>query len=563
METSNLFAFVQEMDRDDIFIEDEPDHSHQDMVFNSLFPEYEKVVVKSLISSFGLDFLLITDRRGGDVDTINTVRDPSVLDYADKKNAEAYENRGEYNPDDHHKHKNYIERNREVSKQKKEGILKDEYTGQSLPPNAKVDLDHTISAKEIHDDPGRVLAEIKGEDLSTKNTNLNPTDSSINRSKKDYTATKFIKINDLKKIERQKRIKELKMKNDLTDKEKSELNKLSKYELIDNKKVKAKDKKARCAYNQEINIKYYTSMKFFKSTTKASLVKGCKMGIRQALGLILAEVWFTVREEFPKVQEKNGSNFELAVFLKDICEIVKKAFNKAMNKYKEIIATIENGALGGILASISSTLINIFFTTAKFAGKILRESWASLVEAVKILIFNPDDLPFGEVLKAASKIIATSIAVICGSLLDEAISRIIVGIPIISEVLPAFIGSMATGILTVSMLYFLDNSKLVKKIVDYANSLKDKFDLTLDYYKKATEELTMYVSQLAEVDYEKLKEEVACLKNINLRLYSADTILELNETLHEIIKESELYLPYETLEGLDVFMNDDNTLLVI
>ncbi len=36
--------------------------------------ELHQTMVKSLVTSFGLDFLLLNDRKGGDVDTIHNVR---------------------------------------------------------------------------------------------------------------------------------------------------------------------------------------------------------------------------------------------------------------------------------------------------------------------------------------------------------------------------------------------------------------------------------------------------------------------------------------------------------
>ena len=36
--------------------------------------ELHQTMVKSLATSFGLDFLLLNDRKGGDVDTIHNVR---------------------------------------------------------------------------------------------------------------------------------------------------------------------------------------------------------------------------------------------------------------------------------------------------------------------------------------------------------------------------------------------------------------------------------------------------------------------------------------------------------
>lgn len=42
-------------------------------VYNSIFEQYERVIIQSLITSFGLDFSVL-DQHGGDVDTIHNVR---------------------------------------------------------------------------------------------------------------------------------------------------------------------------------------------------------------------------------------------------------------------------------------------------------------------------------------------------------------------------------------------------------------------------------------------------------------------------------------------------------
>ena len=50
-----------------------------DDIMDSLFEQYEKVIVRSIITSFGLDFF-IKDQHGGDVDTINNVRQIGIDD---------------------------------------------------------------------------------------------------------------------------------------------------------------------------------------------------------------------------------------------------------------------------------------------------------------------------------------------------------------------------------------------------------------------------------------------------------------------------------------------------
>ena len=160
--------------------------SKEENVVKSIFSQYESVIIYSLITSFGLDFL-IKDQHGGDVDTIHNVRqigkDPEMT-YKNKQNQEDYENRGKYDSRSYHSNSNYIQKRNEIQQKKKDDTLTDAYTGEKLDSSSKVDLDHVMSAKEIHDDAGRVLADLSGEELANNPTNLQPTNAHTNRTKK-------------------------------------------------------------------------------------------------------------------------------------------------------------------------------------------------------------------------------------------------------------------------------------------------------------------------------------------------------------------------------------------
>src|SRR5690606_3759871 len=54
------------------------------------------------------------------------------------------------------------------------------------------DLDHIISAHEIHNDAGRMLAGLDGVALANQDSNLSSTASSINRTKKQHSVDKFL-----------------------------------------------------------------------------------------------------------------------------------------------------------------------------------------------------------------------------------------------------------------------------------------------------------------------------------------------------------------------------------
>ena len=125
--------------------------------------ELHTTVVKSLTTSFGLDFLLFEDKTGGDVNTIHNVRQNI---YGTEAERQRYEQREDYNSTHYHHHKNYINTNREGKKQREAGHLQDSYTGETFAANGVTNLDHIIAANEIHHDAGRILAEMDGADLA-------------------------------------------------------------------------------------------------------------------------------------------------------------------------------------------------------------------------------------------------------------------------------------------------------------------------------------------------------------------------------------------------------------
>lgn len=159
--------------------------------FEQMIQECKQSVIQSIVVPFGLGKILAAyDKVGGNVDTVHNARKGI---YATNKEQGNYEKRGEYNSDEYHSHSKYIEINKKQTELKESGQLKDYMTNEKVAKNAKTDLDHIVSAKEIHDDPGRVLAEIDGAELANTETNLKMTDSTINRSKKADSMESFLK----------------------------------------------------------------------------------------------------------------------------------------------------------------------------------------------------------------------------------------------------------------------------------------------------------------------------------------------------------------------------------
>lgn len=497
----------------------------------SIIDEYQKILIESIFTSFGLDILLVNDRYGGDVDTILNVRkignDPE-MEYKNIKNENAYEERGEYISKEYHTHKNYINKNKEVKELKINGELIDEYTGNKIKRNEKSDLDHVISANEIHEDRGRVLAGKNGVDLANCDENLKATTPNINRSKKADPMEEHIE------------------------------KKKDKYTEAEKERMRKADKEARKNYEKEL-FKYYHSKGFLKDTAVASGKLGVKMGARQVLGLMFFELWMSIKEEFTNFKEFWNDLGEIFRRLKDS---VAKAIEKIKIKYKEYINKFFEGFSSGIFASLTTTIINIFSTTAKNIVKCTREIWVGIIKAFNILFINPDNYTTGEKFKEVSKVIIVTASIILGNIVRQAVKNISQTFPMeLGEILPTFLGTLVTGLVSCTLIYVLEKSEIIKKLKNIIdeffnlNSISKVRDDLEKNYKKLMEYAAELLNQDVDEFIEKINKFSSDLENLNP---DADTET-ISKQLEEIIKKRGLKFAYEG--NFDDFMSDRNNQL--
>lgn len=527
----------------------------------SLMQQYEKMIVTTLLCSFALDFM-IKDQNGGNVDTPLTAREYGLKDEEAK---DRYKNRGKYSDPDvkrQYHSDNFVKKNDEASKLKKKGKLVDAYTGQRIAPNGKYDLDHTISAKEIHDDRAVYLANLNGADLAVADTNLNHTNQSINRSKGKKKMDEFLADLNKKQDGYDARIKELKQKNSLTDKERKELHKLNNLSGANAEKMKEPDAKARKEYEKAITKAYLTDKKTYLNAGKDALNAGWKMGARQMLGVLLAEVWVIARERIPLILGKMKEQFSLKEFFLELAEVFKEAFQVVKSKFKDLIATFANGMLAGILSSVSTFIINFFTGTAKHVVKMIREFWGSITEVFDLLVFNRNNLPPGKLMHAISMIIVMAASVIAGTLVAERLESAGIGdIPGIGEALVIFLSGLTTGIISISLVYFIDHSKEVQKLVQFLDTFADQLELKKQHYAQLNEKLKQKVSELAQLPIEQLNMQLASVASMTEQMKLAATDDEVNLIVTKTMKEMGLQLPYEDREGLKQLMKNKSAVL--
>ncbi|WP_211276067.1 DNA repair protein [Moraxella caviae] len=437
--------------------------------------------------------------------------------------------------------------------------MHDKYRDTNFQAGESRQLDHVVSAHEVHNDPGRVLAGLDGAKLANQESNLSSTHGYLNNLKKDHSMEEFVnrivpKQIAAKKASIQKNQEKLESlpadtpkqrheKQKLQDKINKEKEHLKALEEFDGKGAMEADKKARQAMDQQINKEYYTSSKFFKETAVASAKKGALMGARQALGLVLAEIWFELIERIPEIFRycTQKAAFEFEVFLEKIKTTFTNIVERVKVRFRDLLTSFADGVIGGILASITTTILNTFFTSQKLIVKLIRESWNSLVKAAKILFFNPEDLRAGDLTREVIRILGSGAAIAVGTILNGHLEQML-KLPFGSSI-AAFISAMATGILTLGLTYYLDHSAVMQKVWDFLNALKSKYEKLLDSVQAANAKLDRYLTELSKLEFQMNPDELAAFASA---LATTNSEIERSLVLRKEIQRRNIKLPFES-----------------
>ena len=515
----------------------------EENVFETMLGEYERVVLQSLVSSFGLDFL-VKDQYGGDVDTIENVRkidsDP-LMKYKNFENARAYDSLEKYNTAEYHGHPEFAKIKKDARKAfDTEGKKQmDAYVpgneviprnNETIPRDKQGQLDHVIPAEKVHKDRGRVLAELDGIELANNPGNLRFTNASLNLNKSNMTADEYIQWceNNPDKVNWNGNKGEA-----LPDDVKNEL--------------RREYNRAKKEYDAKLARAYYTSPKFAKDTAAAAGKKGAQMALRQALGFVFVEVWICARDELKAVPAES----DFGDMLNAIGNGIKKGFVSAGEKYKELLAKIKEGFVAGALSSLTTTLCNIFFTTAKNLVRCIRQLYASVIQAGRVLLFNPDNLMLGDRVKAAAVIMATGASVLVGTAVGDLISKTPIGaVPVIGEVVTMFCSGLVSGLISCSLVVFLDRSKFINKIVDGLNAIPSE----VNNFREIADAMESLAAKLSNIDIGQFREDTAKYANVATEIEKCDDENELNELLLSTYKVIGVKIPWDG--DFDEFMSD-------
>lgn len=498
-------------------------------VFNGIWQLYERVVLHSLVTAFGLDFI-VQDQQGGDVDSIRSVRESG---FKSEEHRAAYEARGAYDTKAYHTDPRYLEIVQSARKafQETGTMQQDAYvpgntvaynTASALGKERRANLDHVISAHEIHEDPGRVLAGLDGRDLANCPDNLKFTNESLNKSKSDMSIEAF-----------------LEKKGDTFPEDVQ-------------KQMRVVDQEARESYDAKLAYAYYSSNDFWGDAIAAAGARGIEMGARQVLGFVFVEVWFACKEEMLNVAD----NGEIKDYYTALVHGVKRSLGNIIEKRKGLLESFGLGFIAGSLASLTTTLCNIFFEIDKKTVRNLRQVYAAVVQAANVLLFNPNDLLLGDRIEAASVILGTGACMLVGNKVGDLIAKTPLGTdPTVGAPIRVFCSTMVSGLISCAMLLFLDRSKFINKAITALNMYLTENQS----FSQIAYDFETYAAQVAAIDVELFHRDVETFQNIADAIYMADDEEELDVILVNAFETLDIPVPWNG--DFDIFMGNPNNKL--
>ena len=298
-----------------------------------------------------------------------------------------------------------------------DGTMTDKYTGKDGDPS-KMDLDHVISTKDLHEKfDGHLLYPEEKKEWAKDPDNLEFTDRYINRKKGAHP----LKDQDLDG-RRTWRIE----------------NKAK--ESVENKMPKGFDRIRRAADIYGINA-------------------GTEQGKQQALALIVSELISAVFAEAKDVFANGwkGGDYN-AGWLESLRKRLKRIGRHLLNRWKDVAAAFGTGWLSGFLSATIFALLRMFGGTWKNMRRIIREGFVSIMKAIKVLLFPPEGMSLHQAAHEATKIVATGLVVSGGILAGEAMAAPIP--PPFRNVIAPVLGGLISGLGSLFVVFMLDKLDL-------------------------------------------------------------------------------------------------------
>lgn len=185
-----------------------------------------------------------------------------------------------------------------------------------------------------------------------------------------------------------------------------------------------------------------------------------------------------------------------------------------------------------------------------------------MVEATKILFINPDDYEFGDRMRAVVKVLSVGASIVVGTLVSDTLAQTPLGaIGKLGDIVQNFCGAFVTGIMSCTLLMFLDRSKLMNDLVKSLNNIHT-IETEVNYYRKWAEYFERYAAQIMQIDIDQFTQEVDACQDVANKLSAIQSPDEFNDTLKQAYVSRGLVLPWDGYSDFNAFMNDHKAILV-
>lgn len=375
------------------------------------------------------------------------------------------------------KDESYTNTREQMKSDQMDGTLVDAYTGKTIKPGEKFDVDHVVSRKELFENQRRKQADLSTGELANKEENKQATNDSLNRSKKEKSVNEYVETREKREagiIKQNERANKKVDESNLSDVEKR-LQKEKNDKALQNKLdaddelMKQADKNARKAINKDI------ASGAVKEVGKKAGKDALKTAAISALFSLLKEI-MNGFVRFLKSKSKTFGNF-----LAEMKKAIKSFFSKIMS----VVQTGVSALVGTIVSEIFGPIVSVFRKLASF----IKQGVSSFIDAIKYLKDKSNkNKPFSVKVAQVGKIVTAGLTVGSAIVLGEVFEKFLFTVPGMQITLPLlgtlanliglFLGSLVSGLIGAIVLNLVDRfiakklkSETTKEIIEKQNDV--------------------------------------------------------------------------------------------
>lgn len=428
-------------------------------------------VVETITGQFGLASLFINSQDGGNVTTIHNAKQKIYAEKKDEYDRNIYE-KGHYTPGKNGKKgtwsgnsegkrfsgngSNSVGSEFTKGQMDENGFLLDAYTNKKIKAN-QTSPDHIYSLSEFHKNGGYMLSDKQKADFATDKNNLASTDRSINQSLSDNDKFEWAESKADGRT--------------ITNEE---------YFDIDRNSLEAAVQRGKITATAHLPTNKQKACFYVKNLAKTGAKDAAMMAAYSALGVVLRDLAQGIMIEVRLTFEQKGTESFKEIFIR-FKNRLQEILADLKSKWKDILKGSLEAAFTAFLSNIVVFVINLFFTTLKKIVSMIRAGFVSLCQAIKLLANPPEDMPAEEIHYQALKILTTGIIGAASLGLSAVIEKGLQGIPglqplmmfqipsigreqrTVSDVIAVTLSSLAGGLVTTIVLYFMDKCRASAK----------------------------------------------------------------------------------------------------